>query len=92
MQTLLASNINSTNNLRNDMGRCDKIDIVTTFCLQFEHDRCNSFIIHFDSSSLVTDFEILAKSTEQVAMSEKDGAGTICADQAAFFSKMGIVT
>ena len=65
--------------IRHDMGGCDKVDIMAANLLQFEHHLCQFFIFTFVSPSLMRDGPVLAKDAAKIAIGEKDRSRSILA-------------
>jgi hypothetical protein len=76
--------------VRHDMGGCDKVDIMAANLLKFEHHVCQFFIFTFVPSSLMRDGPVLAKDTAEVAVGEEDRSGPIMAYQRDLLTKMGV--
>jgi hypothetical protein len=64
---------------------------VAALILQGEHDGCQLIVCDFVTHPLVTDVKVLAKQAQQIAMGEKNCAGTVGSDKRCFFSEMRTV-
>jgi hypothetical protein len=83
-------NSNGGQYLGDDMRRTDKINIVAPLILQSEHHGGQLIFGHFLTVTLMADFKILAKQAQQVAMGEKNGTGSMSADQRFLLTEMRI--
>jgi len=74
------------------VGRRYQIDIVASHVLEFQHHAGQFPVAYLAAFTQVTDFEVLAKITEQAAIGEEDGTGSVAADKFGFFAEMGMKT
>jgi hypothetical protein len=64
---------------------------VTALILQDEHYAGKLIIRYLSAVTMVTDVEVLAKYTQQIAVGKKNSTGSMGPDQRFFFPKMWIV-
>ncbi len=89
-QSLFNSDFQSREDLWYYMGRGDEIDVVTACMLKADHHAGQFGVGYSPAGAFVTDVVILAETAIQVAVGEKDGAGTVCAHQRRLLPKVGV--
>jgi hypothetical protein len=70
------------------MAGRDKVDIVATLVLQFEHNNRQFFRLDLLTDVCLADIMVLAELAVKVAASEKDGAGPAPASKRIFLAHM----
>jgi hypothetical protein len=73
------------------MGGCYKIDIVAPPPRKLEHHGCNLFRFNIYTLFQVADIIVLAKTAEEIAGADENGARTMSSHQRRFLTKMGII-
>jgi hypothetical protein len=74
------------------MGGCDKVDIMATHTLEFEHHVCQIFILNFLSPSFMGDRPVLAEDTSKVTVGKENSTRPLPSHERHLFSKMGVIT
>jgi hypothetical protein len=77
------------NDLRGIVGRCDKIDVVAPYFLEFDHSPSHLGRGNTLTPSQVADVVILTEDTPEVAMGEENGPRPVISHQRTLLSKMG---
>jgi hypothetical protein len=77
--------------LGDDMGGADEVDVVATGLLELEHDGGELLGGGWFAAADLADVIVLAVEALQVAAGEKDGAGAAVAAEGVFFTKVGAV-
>ncbi len=87
-QPPFSSNPDAPDQLRDDMGWRDDIDIATASPLQLYHDTSKILRRDFPTPSIPAYLKILAERAGKVAVGDKDGAGPAVADKRGLLAKV----
>ena len=79
MEPFLQGDPRCIEDVRHDMGGSDKVDIMATYALEFQHHVRQVFILNFLSSPLVSNRPVLTEDTAKVTVGKEDGAGSFSA-------------
>jgi hypothetical protein len=74
------------------MGWGYEINVMTTPFRKLQHHLCDLFSFRIRPFILMAYIEILTKTAEQVAGTDKNSTGAMTTDQRGFFAKMSNVT
>ncbi len=71
-----------------DVGGGDQVDVVAADFLDVQHYIGQIFVADLFAATFMGNRPVLAKHTAQIAVGEKDGAGTVFTRQGYFLAKM----
>jgi hypothetical protein len=92
MKSLVSGYLQSFQDVGNDMGRTDQVDIMAAFRLESEHHPRQLLFTDRIALAELAYGVILTEDTPEVAPGEKDSARTISPDQRSFLAKVRTVT
>jgi len=92
MEPFLEGDSCGIEDIRHHMGGCDKVDIMATHTLEFEHHVCQIFILNFFSPSFMGDGPVLAEDTSKVTVGKENSTRPLPSHERHLFTKMGVIT
>jgi len=81
--------VQGVENLRQVMGRGNKIDVMASPLLKPQHKASHPLNIYLVTSTQMADFKVLAKHAPKITVSQKDGARSTPPNQRRLLTEMG---